>query len=157
MLLHYSISTKVATVCKVQSKENIENHTSTCSLLTKLSSEGKAGLQYIVGYVLHKLHNKHVNTNKSSESKQAISILKAGKARDQDATQCQRLTSSLNHGGLWPLQSILNQFLRGLNTISGMSLQIIISKKLMLPVLNQDLFMTLKLYQHTTLCCWILN
>ena len=151
------LSRKVTNCLLVHSKEKIENHTSTCSLLTKLSSEEKAGLQYIGGYVLHKLHNKHVNTNKSSESKQAISILKAGKARDQDATQCQWLTSSLNRGGLWPLQRMLNQFLRGLNTISGVSLQIIISKTLMLPVLYQDLFMTLKLYQHTTLCCWILN
>ena len=100
------LSTKVANCLLVHSKEKIENHTSTCSLLTKLSSEEKAGLQYIRGYVLHKLHNKHVNTNKSSESKQAISILKPGKARDQDATQCQRLTSSLNRGGLWPLQRI---------------------------------------------------
>ena len=113
------LSRKVTNCLLVHSKEKIENHTSTCSLLTKLSSEEKAGLQYIGGYVLHKLHNKHVNTNKSSESKQAISILKAGKARDQDATQCQRLTSSLTRGGLWPLQRMLNQFLRGLNTISG--------------------------------------
>ena len=85
------------------SKEKIENQTSTCSLLTKLSSEEKAGLQYIGGYVLHKLHNKHVNTKKSSESEQAISILKAGKARDQDSIQSQRLTSSLNRGGLWAI------------------------------------------------------
>ena len=87
----------------MHSKEKVENHTSTCSLLTKLSSEEKAWLQYIGGYVLHKLYNKHVNTNKSSESEQAISILKAGKARDQDAIQSQRLTSSLNRGGLWAI------------------------------------------------------
>ncbi|XP_068706646.1 uncharacterized protein [Montipora foliosa] len=97
------LSTKVADCLLVHSKEKVENHTSTCSLLTKPSSEEKAGLQYIGGYVLHKLHNKHVNTNKSSESEQAISILKAGKARDQDAIQSQRLTSSLNRGGLWAI------------------------------------------------------
>ncbi|XP_068676884.1 uncharacterized protein [Montipora foliosa] len=84
------LSTKVADCLLVHSKEKVENHTST-------------GLQYIGGYVLHKLHNKHVNTNKSSESEQAISILKAGKARDQDAIQSQRLTSSLNRGGLWAI------------------------------------------------------
>ncbi|XP_074636359.1 uncharacterized protein LOC141894570 [Acropora palmata] len=97
------LSTKVADCLLVYSKEKIENQTSTCSLLTKLSSEEKAGLQYIGGYVLHKLHNKHVNTKKSSESEQAISILKAGKARDQDSIQSQRLTSSLNRGGLWAI------------------------------------------------------
>ena len=97
------LSTKVGDCLLVHSKEKIENHSSTCSSLTKLSSEEKAGLQYIGGYVLHKLHNKHVNTKKSPESEQAISILKAGKARDQDSIQSQRLTSSLNRGGLWAI------------------------------------------------------
>ena len=32
-----------------------------------------------------------------------MSILKAGKARDQDAIESQRLTSSLNRGGLWAI------------------------------------------------------
>ena len=97
----------------MHSKEKIENHTSTCSLLTKLSSEEKAGLQYIGGYVLHKLHNKHVNTKKSPESEQAISILKAGKARDQDSIQSQRLTSSLNRGVFFEayLKSVKHQTL----------------------------------------------
>jgi len=51
--------------------------------------------------VLHKLHTKHAS--KSSESEQAISILKAGKLEDQNAIECQKLTSSLNHGGLWAM------------------------------------------------------
>lgn len=51
--------------------------------------------------MLHKLHTKHVS--KSSESEQAISILKAGKLEDQNAIECQKLTSSLNRGGLWAI------------------------------------------------------
>ena len=82
------------------SKEKIES-TYTCAPLTKLSDEEKAGLQYIGGYVLHKLHTKHAS--KSSESEQAISILKAGKLEDQNAIECQKLTSSLNRGGLWAI------------------------------------------------------
>ena len=73
----------------------------TCAPLTKLSDEEKAGLQYIGGYVLHKLHTKHAS--KSSESEQAISILKAGKLEDQNAIEYRKLTSSLNRGGLWAI------------------------------------------------------
>ena len=94
------LSTKVADCMLVHSKEKIEG-TYTCAPLTKLSDEEKAGLQYIGGYVLHKLHTKHVS--KSSESEQAISILKAGKLEDQNAIECQKLTSSLNRGGLWAI------------------------------------------------------
>lgn len=94
------LSTKVADCMLVHSKEKIES-TYTCAPLTKLSDEEKAGLQYIGGYVLHKLHTKHVS--KSSESEQAISILKAGKLEDQNAIECQKLTSSLNRGGLWAI------------------------------------------------------
>ena len=45
----------------------------------------------------HKLHTKHAS--KSSESEQAISILKAGKLEDQNDIECQKLTSSLICGG----------------------------------------------------------
>ena len=40
-----------------------------------------AGLQYIRGYVLNKLHQKHAQSKSSKlpESQQAISILKAGR------------------------------------------------------------------------------
>lgn len=82
------------------SKEKIES-IYTCAPLTKLSNEEKAGLQYIGGYVLHKLHTKLAS--RSSESEQAISILVAGKLEDQNAIECQKLTSSLNRGGLWAI------------------------------------------------------
>ena len=51
--------------------------------------------------MLHKLHTMHVS--KSSESEQDISILKAGKLEDQNVIECQKLTSSLNRGGLWAI------------------------------------------------------
>lgn len=94
------LSTKVADCMLAHSKEKIESMY-TCAPLTKLSDEEKAGLQYIGGYVLHKLHTKHAG--KSSESEQAISILKAGKLEDQNAVESQKLTSSLNRGGLWAI------------------------------------------------------
>lgn len=65
--------------------------------------EEQAGLQYIGGYVLYKLHKKLANTSKSWESEQAISILKAGKSEDQNVIESQTLTSSLNRGGLWAI------------------------------------------------------
>lgn len=94
------LSTKVANCLLAHSKEKIDSMV-TCASLTKLSDEEKAGLQYIRGYVLHKLHTKHAIN--SSESEQAVSILKAGKLEDQNAIECQKLTSSLNRGGSWAI------------------------------------------------------
>lgn len=44
---------------------------------TALSDKEKAGLQYIGGYVLHKLHKKYAR-NETPESQHAMAILKAG-------------------------------------------------------------------------------
>ena len=93
------LSTKVADCMLAHYKERVE--TATPDLPTKLSDEEKPGLQYIGGYVLHKLHNKHAKDNKSSESGQSISILKAGELEDNNAIESQRLiTSCLNRGCL---------------------------------------------------------
>jgi hypothetical protein len=70
-------------------------------LPNKLSDKEIAGLQYVGGYVLHKLHNKHAK-GLSPESEQSTSILKAGKA-DQNDIGNQKLTSCLNRGGLWAI------------------------------------------------------
>ena len=43
-----------------------------------LSEREKAGLQYVGGYVLQKLYKKHSKAN-STESQQAMAVLKAGK------------------------------------------------------------------------------
>ena len=62
------------------------------------------------GYVLHNLHNKH-RTKTSSESQQAVSILKAGKSKTNDHSQ--NLILSVTQGGLWfishPAQKIFFQ------------------------------------------------
>ena len=60
-----------------------------------------AGLQYIVGYVLRKLHRKHAQSKSSKlpESQQAMSIVKAGREETVDASQ--KLVSCLSRGGLW--------------------------------------------------------
>ena len=64
-----------------------------------------AGLQYIGGYVLHKLHNKNIKSNisDSKATQQAIALLKAGKEANQAMQDYQKLTTTLNRGGLWSI------------------------------------------------------
>ena len=79
-------------------------------LNTVLSDRDKSCIQYLGGYVLHNLHNKH-RTKTSSESQQAMAILKAGKSETSDLSQ--NLISSVTRGGLWfitqPAQKIFCQ------------------------------------------------
>lgn len=65
--------------------------------ITPLNEKERAGLQYLGGYVLHKLHKKHAS---SRETQQAMALLKAGKVYHNGDCH-QNLVSSLNHGGLW--------------------------------------------------------
>ncbi|PFX34141.1 hypothetical protein AWC38_SpisGene945 [Stylophora pistillata] len=81
-------------------KEKAEPHA--CEPLTKLSDKEKSGLQYIGGYVLHKLHNKHKQASKTLENDHAISLIMAGKW-DNPIGEDQRLTTTLNRGGLWKI------------------------------------------------------
>ena len=94
------LSTKVAdcmlAFCKKEKSAAYNNKESTVAL----SEREKAGLQYIGGYVLHNLHNKH-SGRKTTESQQAIAILKAGKL--ETGTESQKLVSTLNRGGLWSI------------------------------------------------------
>ena len=66
-------------------------------------------VQYLGGYVLHKLHKNHA-TKQSAESQQAMAILKAGKSETNNA---QNLISSVTRGGLWfftqPAQKVFCQ------------------------------------------------
>ena len=96
------LSTKVADSMLAHTKEELfEIHT--CTSLTKLSDIETAGLQYIGGYVLHKLHSKHaIAKNSSLETEQAMSVLKAGKLEDLSAME-QKLNKSVNRGGLWSI------------------------------------------------------
>ena len=67
---------------------------------TALSEKENAGLQYVGGYVLHKLYKKFARKS-LPENQQAMAILKAGKL-EQD-TETQKLVSILNRGGLWSI------------------------------------------------------
>ena len=72
------------------------------NLKYKLTEKEMAGLQYVGGYVLHNLHNKHSKSNisESKASQQSIALLKAGKEDNQAMQENQKLTSTLNRGGL---------------------------------------------------------
>ena len=94
------LCSKVADCLLAHSREKAETHTR--APLTKLSDRQKSGLQYIGGYVLHKLHNKHKQASKSSENDQAVSLIMAGKWKNYSGED-QRLTTSLNRGGLWKI------------------------------------------------------
>ena len=67
---------------------------------TELSEKENAGLQYIGGYVLHKLYKKYARKS-SPENQQAMAILKAGKLEKD--MESQKLVSCLNWGGLWSI------------------------------------------------------
>ena len=67
---------------------------------TVLSDKETAGLQYLGGYVLHNLHKKCAKMS-SSESQQAMAILKAGKL--EEGCDSQKLVSTLSCGGLWSI------------------------------------------------------
>ena len=70
---------------------------------TNLNERDIAGLQYLGGYVLHKLYRKHAKAN-TKESQQAMAILKAGKLEESThGAATQKLITSLNRGGLWSI------------------------------------------------------
>ncbi|XP_067042159.1 uncharacterized protein [Acropora muricata] len=62
-----------------------------------------SGLQYLGGYVLQNLHNKHRSSKnwKSTESQQAMSLLTACKEESSKINESQKLIKSLTRGGLW--------------------------------------------------------
>ena len=62
-----------------------------------------SGLQYLWGYVLQNLHNKHRASKnwKSTESQQAMSLLTACKEKSSKINESQKLIASLTRGGLW--------------------------------------------------------
>eukprot|EP00794_Sanderia_malayensis_P013603 gene13603-15014_t len=93
------LSTKLADCMLTYCKGQMATTESAIELEVMLSEEEKAGLQYIGGYVLHKLRKKHSKT-KSTEGQQAMAILKAGKL-EIDKSSSQKLISCLDRGGLW--------------------------------------------------------
>ena len=67
---------------------------------TELSEKENAGLQYIGGYVLHKLHKKYARKS-SPENQQTMAILKSGKLEKD--MESHKLVSCLTRGGLWSI------------------------------------------------------
>lgn len=94
------LSTKVADSLIVFCKKQRESP-GTINSTTALKEREMAGLQYLGGYVLHKLHKKHARAS-SRESQQAMALLKAGKV-EHTGDSNQKLISSLNRGGLWSI------------------------------------------------------
>ena len=81
------LSTKLADHMLSYSKK--QEFTNSSASSAKLTEKEMAGLQYIGGYVLNKLHHKHAQSKSSKlpESQQAMSILKAGREETVDASQ----------------------------------------------------------------------
>ena len=81
----------------------------------ELTEKEMAGLQYFGGYVLHKLNDKNIKSNLSDSkaTQQAVVLLKAGKEANQAMQDYQKLTTTLNRGGLWsitkPAQTIFTR------------------------------------------------
>ena len=93
------LSTKIADSLIAFSKMERENTNTT----TILNERDIAGLQYLGGYVLHKLYRKYAKAN-TKESQQAMAILKAGKVEEStNGATTQKLITSLNRGGLWSI------------------------------------------------------
>ena len=96
------LSTKVADSLIAFNKKERES-TNTTTTTTILNERDIAGLQYLGGYVLHKLYRKHAKAN-TKESQQAMAILKAGKLEESThGATTQKLIISLNRGGLWSI------------------------------------------------------
>ena len=89
------LSTKVADIMLAFYKKETSATCNSVETTVALSEREKAGLQYVGGYVLHNLHNKHRGRD-STESQQAMAILKAGKL--ETSTESQTLISTLNRG-----------------------------------------------------------
>ena len=68
-----------------------------------VSERQLAGLQYLSGYVIHKLHRKLKNNKRwnTPESQIGIMILEACRECDHSKQSNQKLVSALSRGGLW--------------------------------------------------------
>lgn len=92
------LSTKVADSLIAYCKKQMESPDKTSSSTVLKNEREMAGLQYLGGYVLHKLHKKHARAS-SKESQQTMALLRAGKL-EHCGDSSQKLISSLNRGGL---------------------------------------------------------
>ena len=97
------LSTKLADVVLAYSKEKAV--ITVRNFKFELTEKEKAGLLYIGGYVLHKLHNKNIKSNLSDSkaTQQEVALLKAGKEANHAMEDYEKLTTTLNRGGLWSI------------------------------------------------------
>ena len=75
-----------------------------------MTEKEKAALQYLGGYVLFAL-NKRIQQSKkwkTASKEQLLSILQGGKQTDISNTD-QRLVDSVNRGGLWKINSVVER------------------------------------------------
>lgn len=103
------LSTKLADHMLSYSKKQGCTCTNSSASGAKLTEKEMAGLQYIGGYVLNKLHHKLAQSkcSRSPESQQSMSILKAGREESIDASQ--KLVYCLSRGGLWGITKAAEQ------------------------------------------------
>jgi len=107
------LSTKMADCMLAHTKRKTKPQLSAPSTLS-LSKEERAGMQYIGGYILHKLYNKHLSIEKKSPaSEQTLAIIKAARGQSNSEIERQQLISVLSRGGLWgitkPMEIILER------------------------------------------------
>ena len=87
------LSTKIADIMLANSKEKSVVPVKDFDI--KLTDKEMAGLQYVGGYVLHKLYNKHTKSKvcESTASQQSVAFLNADKEQEHIMTEIHRLTS----------------------------------------------------------------
>lgn len=107
------LCTKLADRIMSISREKLSSTEKGNQVKLSLPEKELASLQYLGGYVLHNLHNKIVKSKKSelSESQQAMSFLKAGKAVNQTEKISLTLTASFDPGGLWTILELILRML----------------------------------------------
>ncbi|XP_065055169.1 uncharacterized protein LOC135683748 [Rhopilema esculentum] len=76
----------------------------------EITEKEKLAMQYLGGYVLFNLNKKfhHARVYSKLESQNCIMILQAGRYQDDSS---QKLIESLNRGGLWYINNIVQQIL----------------------------------------------
>ena len=105
------LSQRAATLLATKLADTLLSHAKQASSPTTIADKSipisdieLAGLQYLGGYVLQRLHKRHrLSRHKAtSESQQAIAILNASKqCTNENIENSQKLISCLNRGGLW--------------------------------------------------------
>ena len=83
--------------CQKKTKVFTESHQAT------INDRQLAGLQFLTGYIIHKIYKSIRNSKKwKSESGQyCLAVLEAARIENLNATENQKLIAALDRGGLW--------------------------------------------------------